>query len=81
MENQGGEEYSSYSFLTLALDGVSGQWQIPAALYPRGKTPDVNWIVGWASKLFWTKRLKEKLFASAGDRTPVVQNVVRHYSD
>jgi hypothetical protein len=28
--------YSSYSFLTLALDGVSGQCHAPAALY-RGK--------------------------------------------
>jgi hypothetical protein len=31
----GGEEYSSYSFLTLAVDGVSGQRHAPAALYPR----------------------------------------------
>jgi len=35
----GGEEVSSYSFLTSALDGVSGQRHAPAALYPRGKDP------------------------------------------
>jgi hypothetical protein len=33
----GGEEYSSYSFTTSALDG--GQHHAPAALYPRGKDP------------------------------------------
>jgi hypothetical protein len=34
-----------------------------------------------ASELVWTQRLEEKFFASAGDRTPVVQFVVRHYTD
>jgi hypothetical protein len=28
--------------------------------------------------LVWTQRLEEKSFASDGDRTPVVQSVVRH---
>jgi hypothetical protein len=32
-----GERYSSYSFLTSALDGVGGQRHAPAALYPRRK--------------------------------------------
>jgi hypothetical protein len=31
--------YSSYSFTTSALDGVSGQRHTPAVLYPRGKDP------------------------------------------
>jgi hypothetical protein len=40
MEAHGGERrYSSYSYLTLAIDGVSGQHHAPAALYPRGKRP------------------------------------------
>jgi hypothetical protein len=34
-----GEKYSSYSFTTSALDGVSGQHHAPAAFYPRGKNP------------------------------------------
>jgi hypothetical protein len=34
-----GEEVSAYSSLTSALDGVSGQRHVPAALYPRGKVP------------------------------------------
>jgi hypothetical protein len=33
----GERRYSSYSFLTSALDGVSGQRHAPAAIYPRGK--------------------------------------------
>jgi hypothetical protein len=40
MKAPGGERrYSSYSFSTSALDGVSGQHQPPAALYPRKKNP------------------------------------------
>jgi hypothetical protein len=35
----GERRYSSYSYLTSALDGVSGQRHAPAALYPRGKNP------------------------------------------
>jgi hypothetical protein len=40
----GERRYSSYSFSTSALDGVSGQRHAPAALYLRGKDP---WIGGW----------------------------------
>jgi hypothetical protein len=47
---------------------VSGQRHAPAALYP-GKG------------LVWIQRLEEKSFASAGDRIPVVQSVVRHYTE
>jgi hypothetical protein len=35
----GERKYSSYSFSTSALDGVSGQRHAPAAFYPRGKDP------------------------------------------
>jgi hypothetical protein len=31
---RGERSYSSYSYLTSALDGVSGQRHVPAALYP-----------------------------------------------
>jgi hypothetical protein len=62
--------------------GVSGQRHAPDALYP-GKGPPLSTgqEAGWASELIWTQRLEEKYFASAGDRTPVVQSVVRHYTD
>jgi hypothetical protein len=38
-EAKGERMYSSYSFKTLALDGVSGQRHTPAVLYPPGKDP------------------------------------------
>jgi hypothetical protein len=61
--------------------GVSGQRHAPAALYPRGKDP-------WypldrkldGPRPVWTQKLEEKSSASVGDRTPVVQSVVRHYT-
>jgi hypothetical protein len=37
--------------------------------------------VGWTSEVVWTQRQEEKSFASVGDLTPVVQSVVRHYTD
>jgi hypothetical protein len=39
--------YSSYSFLTSALDGVSGQRHGPAALYPGERVPDTHWTGVW----------------------------------
>jgi hypothetical protein len=39
--------YSCYSFLTSALDGVSGQRQAPPALHPRNRTLGTHWIGGW----------------------------------
>jgi hypothetical protein len=44
---KGKRRYSSYSFLTSTLDGVSGQRHAPAALYPRERTPGTNWTGGW----------------------------------
>jgi hypothetical protein len=35
----------------------------------------------WDSELFWTQRLEEESSAFAGDRTLVVQSVVRHYTE
>jgi hypothetical protein len=45
----GGERYSSYSFLTSALDGVSGQRHAPAALYPGERTPGTHCTGSWVS--------------------------------
>jgi hypothetical protein len=66
-----GGEYSSYSFLTFALDGVSGQRHAPPLFVP-GKGPLVpnGQKAGGAHSRFG-HRLKEKSFASAGDRTSV----------
>jgi hypothetical protein len=62
--------------------GVSGQRHAPAALLPPGKGPPLPIVqeAGWAPEPVWTQRLEEKSFVPAGDRTPVVQPVVRHYT-
>jgi hypothetical protein len=61
--------------------GVNGQHHAPAALLPPGKGPPVpiGQEAGWAPEPVWTQRIEEKSFAPAGDRTQVVQPVVRHY--
>jgi hypothetical protein len=61
--------------------GVSGQHHAQAALYPLGKDPRYPLY----SRLGGPQnrsghRLEEKSFAPAGDRTPIVQPVVRHYT-
>jgi hypothetical protein len=42
-----GERYSSYSFTSSALDGVSGQRNVPTALYPGKGTPGIHCTGGW----------------------------------
>jgi hypothetical protein len=61
--------------------GVSGQRHAPAALLPWGKDPQYPLYRKLGGPQSWSgHRLEEKSFASAGDRTPVVQPVVRHYT-
>jgi hypothetical protein len=61
---------------------VSGQRHVPAALYPREKDPRYpGQEAGWAPEPVWTQRLEEKSSASVGNWTPVVQSLVRHYTD
>lgn len=57
--------YSSYSFLTSTLDGVNGQYPVPAGLTP-GKWSLVLIVqeAGWTSEAVCTQRLE------VGDRTP-----------
>jgi hypothetical protein len=56
--------------------GVSGQRHVPAALHPF-RCP----LAGWDPEPVWTQGLEEKSFAPVGDWTPIVQPVVRHYTD
>jgi hypothetical protein len=74
--------YSSYSFLTSALDG--GEWSAsrPGRAIPPGKGPPIPIVqeAGWALEPVWTQRQEEKSSASVRDRTSVVQSVVRHYT-
>jgi hypothetical protein len=75
----GDRRYSSYSFLTSALEG--GEWSAsrPGRALPPGKEPPVPIVqeAGWAPE----QRVEEKSSASVGDRTPAVQSIVRHYTD
>jgi hypothetical protein len=79
----GDRRYSSYSFLTSALEG--GEWSAsrPGSALPPGKESQVptEQEVGWAPEPVWTQRLGEKPSASVGDRTPVVQSAVSHCTD
>jgi hypothetical protein len=56
---------------------------MPWLCFTPGKEPLVliGKEAGWASELVWIQRLEENSFASAGDRTPFVQPVVRHNTD
>jgi hypothetical protein len=79
---KGERKYISYSFFTLTLQGVSGQRHPPAALYTWEWTYSTHWIGGCVG-------LKAVLDTETGgithclcrDRTPVVQSIVRQYTD
>jgi hypothetical protein len=62
--------YSSYSFLTSALEG--GEWSAsrPGRALPPGKEPPAPIVqeAGWAPEPVWTQRLEEKSSASVEDR-------------
>jgi hypothetical protein len=79
----GERRYSSYSFLTSALDGGErSKSRSGRALLP-GKGPPVPIVqeAGWAPEPVWTQRLEEKSSASVGDRNPVVMSVISHCTD
>jgi hypothetical protein len=82
MQAPRGRGYSFCLSLISSLDWVNGQRHDSAAFYP-GKGPLVliGQEAGWVSEQVWTQSLEEKSFVSARDRTPIVQSVVRHYTD
>jgi hypothetical protein len=64
--------YSSYSFMTSALDGMSGQHHVPAALCPGERTPGTHCTEGWVGlRAGVDTEGRGKSFAPAGDRTPI----------
>jgi hypothetical protein len=79
----GGEEVQLLLILNLCTRW--GEWSAsrPGRALPLGKEPPVPIVqqAGWAPELVWTQRLEEKSSASVGDRTSIVQSVVRHYTD
>jgi hypothetical protein len=79
----GGGMYSSYSFLTSALDGGELSASRPGRALPPGKGPPVpiEQKAGWDPEPVWTQGLEEKSSTPVKDRPPIVQPVVRHYTD
>jgi hypothetical protein len=61
---------------------VSGQLQAQAVLPPR-KEPLIliDSEAGWVPEPAWTLWNIEKSLAPAGNRTPAIQLVARHYTD
>jgi hypothetical protein len=78
----GERRYSSYSFLTSALDGGELSALRPGRALSPGKGPPVpiGQEAEWAAGLDAKARGKI-LSASVGDRTPIVQSLVSHYTD
>jgi hypothetical protein len=78
----GERRYSSYSYLTSALDGGERSASRFGRALPSGKGPlvPIGQGAGWAPEPVWTQKLEEKSSVSAGDRTTVVQSVVSHYT-
>jgi hypothetical protein len=76
----GERRHSSYSFLTSALDG--GEWSAsrPGRALPpvKGSPVPIVQEAVWTPEPVWTHGLEEKSSVPVGDRTPVVQPVVRH---
>jgi hypothetical protein len=56
------------SFLTSALDWVSGQLHDPAALPQEEPLVTIGYGTGWAAESVWMLR-RDKYFAPAGNRT------------
>jgi hypothetical protein len=85
MEAQGGVMYSSYSFTTSALDGVSGQRHAPAALYRREWTHGTHCTGGWVGPRTGLDTVARGkilcLFRESNLGHPVIQYVVRHCTD
>jgi hypothetical protein len=79
---KGERKYTSYSFLTLVLD--VGEWS--ASHFGRallaGKDPRYPLYTRLGGPQSRSgHRLEEKFFVSAGDRIPVIQSFVIHYTD
>jgi hypothetical protein len=73
-------KYSSYSFLISALDRCEWSASLPGRDLPPGKDPLYLLDRRMVGPQSWSDT-EEKLFSAAGDRTPVVQYVVRQYTE
>jgi hypothetical protein len=61
---------------------MSGHCHAEGSVSPPVNDPAMYWIGGWVDiKAGLVTEARGKYFVSASDRTPVVQSVVRHYTD
>jgi hypothetical protein len=78
MEAFGGRGvYSSYSFLTSALDGDEWSASRPGRAFTPGEgTPGTHWTGGWMGPRAGldTEARGKKSFAPAGNRTPIARS-------
>jgi hypothetical protein len=72
----GERKYSSYSFLTSALNGDVWSESRPGRALPPGTGPPVpiGQEAGWAPEPVRTQRLEEKSFVCAGNRTWIARS-------
>jgi hypothetical protein len=84
MEAQGELRYSSYSFMTSALDEVSGQRHAQPRFSPwKGRPVPTGQEAGWALEPACTERSEEKSFRLCRGTNlvhSVVQSVAGHYA-
>jgi hypothetical protein len=72
--------------LLLILDlGTRIGWVVSVAFRPsftpgNGLPVPIGYEAGWASEPVWVQRLQENCPAKAGDRTLVVESVLRHHT-
>jgi hypothetical protein len=81
---KGERGYSSYSFLTSALEGGGGVVSVtPRKRFTHAKVPPVPILkeAGWSPELVWTQRLEEISSARQRSNPSCVQPPVTHYTD
>jgi hypothetical protein len=73
------QELREEEIYLLLILGLGTRWgERPASRSGRAlPLVPTGYEAGWTSELVWTQRLEEKSFASAEDRVPVIQSVVR----
>jgi hypothetical protein len=80
----GERRYSSYSFTTSAVDGVSGQRHASAVLCPGERTPGTHCTGGWVGpKAGLDTEVRGNILCpcrGSNLNRPIVQPVARHYT-
>jgi hypothetical protein len=70
------------SFFISALGGSEWSASLSCRFTSQGKNPRYHWIEGWVGLIAGLDTIeKRKIFASAGNRTTVIQPVAHHCTD